>query len=259
MVIEQVIGSRLEICLKIFPLSCHRTIGYPWKYISTVEVGILGKEYFLTEAKALSVILRTSLFSSTRKLIFQERRTFLLRISYFTRLGDLQFQQYYPLSCHRTIGYPWKYVRNCLKIFPLFCCIYLGPLKAQSDYFSTILFIIPFKQCSFGLPVSLELPKVQPRLPLVSTDCTIRLQICLQTKPDTFSLGSFCGKAQGPVKLHSFPGKGLANHFKLGLKKLSRDWYSCQNDQTNRISTLFLNITNYKYRCINFVFRNFSF
>ena len=86
MVIEQVIGSRLEICLTIFPLSCHRTIGYPWKYVSTVEVGILGKEYFLTEAKALSVILRTSLFSSTRKLIFQERRTFLLRISQV--LGD---------------------------------------------------------------------------------------------------------------------------------------------------------------------------
>ena len=86
MVIEQVIGSRLEICLTIFPLSCHRTIGYPWKYISTVEVGILGKEYFLTEAKALSVILRTSLFSSTRKLIFLERKTFLLRISQV--LGD---------------------------------------------------------------------------------------------------------------------------------------------------------------------------
>ena len=98
--------------------------------------------------------------------------------------------------------------------------------RIGSWYYCLLTFIHtfhdPFKQCSFGLSVSLELPKVQPRLPLVSTDCTIRLQICLQTKPDTFSLGSFCNKAQGPVKLHSFPGKGLANHFKLGLKKLSR-------------------------------------
>ena len=89
----------------------------------------------------------------------------------------------------------------------------------------------PLKSTILAFTVSLELSKVQPRLPHVSTDCKVRLQMCLHIKPDHLLIRVLLHVAQGPVKKCNYPGQKLSYLFQAGYIKLSRNWYLYQYKQ----------------------------